>query len=138
MKTCYIYARTAVSSQKHTSGNDEDINHQVKLCRDYASQHKYEVLDIFKDSGKSGANLERNGVRKLLTACLTMKVNALIVFRLDRISRNAKDLFKIDKTLAEKRIELITVSGSSFSKNNMLTNVLTGLEKWKRERGINQ
>ena len=103
-KTCYIYSRTA---------NDYDLNSLVfqnEECRKYAEQHNYSVIEIFPDLGTSGSTLKRIGLSLMLERITKHKVDAIIIFREDRLSRRIADYILLSEYFAGEGAEVISVS----------------------------
>ena len=84
-----IYSRKSVFT-----GKGESIENQIELCKEYCNKNylgeKIEYL-IYEDEGFSGGNTNRPQFQQLLKNAKTKKFNALICYRLDRISRNVAD-----------------------------------------------
>lgn len=96
MKTCYIYTRTAAISsgdaaKKHRSSA---MTKQIAACQNYAKKHNYKVLEILEDVD-SGNNFNRKGLQKLLTSCKQKSVDAVVILKIDRLSRKVADYAKI-------------------------------------------
>jgi len=102
------YARVSTSEQA-----EEGISLQVQedSIRAYAQLHGLELTDILSDRGESGKDLDREAAQELLARVRTGEVQALIVYRLDRLTRSPRDLFLIvDDELNPRGVELISVS----------------------------
>jgi site-specific DNA recombinase len=84
-----IYAR--VSSEDQVSGTS--LDDQVDKCLKQAAVYGWEIPKerIFIDDGYSGSNLERPHMARLRAAVAAGEVDCVMVFKLDRLSRNIKD-----------------------------------------------
>jgi len=102
------YARVSTLEQA-----EEGISLQVQedSIRAYAQLHGLELTDILSDRGESGKDLDRPAARELLARVRGGEVEALIAYRLDRLTRSPRDLFLIvDDELNPRGVELISVS----------------------------
>ena len=85
--TIAIYSR-----KSRYTGKGESIGNQIDFCREYIRTHygdaAAEHAVVFEDEGFSGGNLNRPDFKKMMTAAKERKIRAIVVYRLDRISRN--------------------------------------------------
>ena len=86
MKTAVIYIRVSTEEQaKHGFS----VETQTNTCLDFAQNQGYSVKRIFIEEGLSAKDLNRPEAQKLLKYCddSKNKINAIIIWRLDRLSR---------------------------------------------------
>ena len=87
--TIAIYSR-----KSRYTGKGESIGNQIDLCREYIRTHYGDAAAqqavAFEDEGFSGGNLNRPDFKKMMTAAKERKIRAIVVYRLDRISRNKR------------------------------------------------
>ena len=100
MKNTVIYTWNA-------SSDEQAINAQLEICREYAVAHGYTVIVEFSDSGYSGMNFNR-------PAFIAMnneldKWTTLFVYRIDKLTRNRSDFYKYVKTLRDEGKEIISI-----------------------------
>lgn len=104
-----IYLRVSTEEQV----DNYSLDTQADLCRKEAERRGYEVAEIFREEGRSAKTIkDRPTLIELLSYCRKSKKNveAVIVYRLDRISRQTADYLAIRKKLAESSITLISAS----------------------------
>lgn len=84
-----IYAR--VSSEDQVNGTS--LDDQVDKCLKQAAVYGWEIPRerIYIDDGYSGSNLERPAIARLRQAVAADQVDCVMVYKLDRLSRNIKD-----------------------------------------------
>lgn len=104
----------AIYSRKSKfTGKGESIGNQIELCKEFIRVHYSDAaLDnvlIFEDEGFSGGNLNRPSFKKMLQAAHQHKFKAIIVYRLDRISRNISDFSTLIEELARLKIDFISI-----------------------------
>jgi site-specific DNA recombinase len=104
-----IYARKSKMSEQ-----GESIDNQINTCKDYLSRWSSYVdkeieFIVYKDEGFSGGNTDRPEFQKMLNDARANMFNALVCYRLDRVSRNIADFANTYQLLQENTIEFISV-----------------------------
>ena len=111
--TIAIYSR-----KSRYTGKGESIGNQIDLCREYIRTHygdaAAEHAVVFEDEGFSGGSLNRPDFKKMMTAAKDRKFKAIVVYRLDRISRNISDFSSLIEELG--RLGIKTKTGRSFTR----------------------
>lgn len=89
-KRAVIYCRVSTKEQVE-EGNS--LITQERTCREFAIKHGYEIAEVFIEQGESAKTSNRTQLQNLLTYCSLKKnqVNAVIAYKIDRISRNMDD-----------------------------------------------
>ena len=83
MKTAVIYAR--YSSERQT---EQSIEGQLRECMAYAEHHDMMVADTYIDRAMTGTNDNRNDFQRMLKDAQKKAWNVVLVYKLDRFSRN--------------------------------------------------
>jgi len=88
--------KIAIYSRKSKfTGKGESVENQVTLCREYISAHipeaKDEEIFVYEDEGFSAKNLDRPQFQAMMASAKREPFNYIVVYRLDRISRNVGD-----------------------------------------------
>ena len=122
---------------------------QASRCREFARQQELGALTIVADEGWSGKNLDRPGVRRLIELVEAGQVARVIVWRLDRLSRDTRDLSELVRlfeqhcvtlhSLNEGVIDLATATGrmqvgmhgviAQFQREQIIENVRLGMDQ---------
>ena len=76
----------------------------------YAAINDLELLGIIRDGGASGKSLDREGIVRLLDLVESGKVEAVIVYKLDRLSRRTLDSLSLIENLESKGIAFHSIS----------------------------
>lgn len=117
----YLMAKTAdtiaiYSRKSRYTGKGESIGNQIDLCREYIRTHygdaAAEHTVVFEDEGFSGGNLNRPDFKKMMTAAKDRKFKAIVVYRLDRISRNISDFSSLIEELGRLGIDFVSIRES--------------------------
>ena len=130
----------AIYSRKSKfTGKGESIGNQVELCKEYIKVHCGEeaLRDavIYEDEGFSGGNLNRPAFKEMMTAVKERKHKAIIVYRLDRISRNISDFSGLIEELSYLNVAFISIreqfdTGSPMGRAMMyIASVFSQLER---------
>ncbi len=99
-------------STTHQAQNGISLENQKKRIRDYCEYKGYELLEIIEDAGVSGGiNSGRDGWTTLLDRIKEETIDVLIIYSLERLSRNFYTLVNIEKLLSELGTELHTIDG---------------------------
>ena len=109
MKTKDTPKQYVIYSRKSKfTGKGESIENQIELCRQYIAMHfgedAAENVLVYEDEGFSGGNLNRPDFKKMMTAAKDRKFKAIVVYRLDRISRNISDFSSLIEELERETI----------------------------------
>ena len=98
--------------------------------------HNAELLDIIVDGGESAKSLQRPGMERLLALVDGKKVQAVIVAKLDRLTRSVKDLCVLLERFERRCVALISVAESldtSSAGGRLVLNIMTAVRQWERE-----
>jgi DNA invertase Pin-like site-specific DNA recombinase len=109
---------------------------QSEKIRAITVVHNAELLDIIVDGGESAKSLERPGVERLLELVDGRKVQAVIVSKLDRLTRSVKDLCELLERFERRGVALISVAESldtSSAAGRLVLNIMTAVSQWERE-----
>src|SRR3984893_18268383 len=109
---------------------------QSEKIRAMALVHDAELLDIIVDSGESAKSLQRPGMERLLGLVDGKHVQAVIVAKLDRLTRSVKDLCELLERFERRGVALISVAESldtSSAAGRLVLNVMTAVSQWERE-----
>lgn len=101
-----LYCRVSTDAQVE----GYSIDAQKKLLEAYCISKEITDFEYYIDGGYSGSNLERPAMKKLLDDIDDKKIDYVIVYKLDRISRSQKDtLFLIEEKFNPNNIGFISI-----------------------------
>ena len=95
MKTAVIYARYSCDNQ-----TEQSIEGQLHVCEDFAKRNNIVIVDTYIDRAMTGTNDNRPAFQKMLSDSNMKCWNYVIVYKLDRFSRN-----KYETTIHKKRLK---------------------------------
>ncbi len=93
------------------------------------------------DGGESAKSLQRPGTERLLALVDGKKVQAVIVAKLDRLTRSVKDLCVLLERFERRCVALISVAESldtSSAGGRLVLNIMTAVSQWEREATIGE
>ena len=85
------------------------IEGQTDKLRAYATLHDLGAITVFLDPGVSGKNMLRSGLQQLLAAVEAGHASHVVVWKLDRLSRNLGDLLELRDTFEKHGVTLHSV-----------------------------
>ncbi len=95
-----IYARQSVDRIDSIS-----VESQIEFCKKEVTGESYKV---YTDKGYSGKNIDRPAFQELLRDIEAGKVNRVIVYRLDRISRSVLDFANLIEVFQKNRVDFVS------------------------------
>ena len=105
---CAIYTRKSSEEGLEQEFNSLDAQHEA--CAAYVASQKHEgwalLRDRYDDGGISGGTLERPAVQRLLADIDAGKVDRVVVYKVDRLTRSLADFAKL--------VERFDRAGASF------------------------
>ena len=101
------------SRKSKFTGKGESIENQIEMCRQYIrlqfGDDAAEQALVYEDEGFSGGTLERPQFKKMMADAKEKSFRAIVVYRLDRISRNIGDFAKLIEQLNKMKIDFISI-----------------------------
>lgn len=94
------------------------------------------LVRIVRDAGKSAKTLERPGLERILESVKAGAIGAVVVLKLDRLTRSVKDLADLLELFARRRVALVSVTESldtSTAAGELLVNILGSVAQWERK-----
>lgn len=101
------------SRKSRFTGKGESIGNQVELCREYVrnffGEEYADRCVVFEDEGFSGGNLNRPAFRDMMEGVRKHRFKAIVVYRLDRISRNISDFTSLIDELTKLEVSFVSI-----------------------------
>jgi site-specific DNA recombinase len=102
----YIRVSTDEQAQEGVSRDN-----QRKRIEAFCVAKDWELVDVYQDAGKSGKDLNRDGVQELIRDCGGGKFEAVVVYKVDRITRRQRDLWHlIDDVFEPNSVGFVSVN----------------------------
>lgn len=122
---CAIYTRKSVEDdfqKEQTSLESQRIN-----CEKYAESRGWEIIPtLYEDYGRTGANMDREGFQRLLNDIRAGKIDCVVVYKLDRLTRSLMDFVNvIDGFFKEHHVSFVSATESFDTTTPVGTLVMT-------------
>lgn len=102
-----IYVR--VSSKEQVDGYS--IGEQIERLEKYAEAMDWEIVKQFVDPGYSGGNTDRPGLQDLIKEVENGRIDKVVVYKLDRLSRNQRDtMYLIEDVFLKNKTEFVSMT----------------------------
>lgn len=105
MKAAVIYARYSCDNQ-----TEQSIEGQLRVCRTYAEAHDLLIVDEYIDRAMTGTNDARPAFQKMLKDSAKQEWQVVLVYKLDRFSRNKYESTIHKKTLRDRGIAVVSAT----------------------------
>lgn len=137
-KRCAIYTRKSTEEGLDQAFNSLDA--QREACAAYVMSQQHEgwtlLADRYDDGGYSGGNIERPALQQLLADVKAGRIDVVVVYKIDRLTRSLADFAKIVEVLDAAATSFVSVTQAFNTTNSMgrLTlNVLLSFAQFERE-----
>ena len=100
LKKAVIYARYSKDTQ-----TEQSIEGQIRVCRDYAKNNNILIVDTYVDRAMTGTNDMRPDFQRMIKESNKRQWDYVLVYKLDRFSRNKYETTIHKHTLKENGIK---------------------------------
>ena len=135
---CAVYTRK--SSEEGLEQEFNSLDAQREACEAYIASQKPEgwvlVPDHYDDGGISGATLERPALQRLLADIEAKRVDVVVVYKIDRLSRALMDFAKLVEVFDRNNVTFVSVTQSfntTTSMGRLTLNILLSFAQFERE-----
>lgn len=132
-KNAVIYARVSTDEQ----GRGYSLPTQIDGCKKYAEEHGYILLATFQDA-YTGTTLERPGLTELYEFIDTHPVNVLLVYDIDRLSRDVGNQAIIEMEMAQANVEIEYVLGryAKTPEGELMKLIKSGIAQYENRQRV--
>ncbi len=135
---CAVYTRK--SSEEGLDMDFNSLDAQRELAEAYVVSQRAEgwmlVADRYDDGGFSGGTLERPALQRLLSDVKSAKIDVVIVYKIDRLSRSMLDFLNLVELFERHGVTFVSVTQSFNTKDamgRMALNILVTFAQFERE-----
>jgi len=135
---CAIYTRKSTSEgleQEFTS-----LDNQRESAENYIKSQQHEgwtvCKELYDDGGFTGANIERPALQKLLAHIKEGRVNCVVVYKVDRLSRSLLDFSQLLEFFDKNNVVFVSVTqqfNTNTSMGRLTLNILLSFAQFERE-----
>lgn len=138
MTRCAIYTRK--SSEEGLEQSFNSLDAQREACEAYILSQRHEgwtaLTAKYDDGGFSGGNIERPALKRLLADVAAKKVDTVVVYKVDRLTRSLADFAKIVEQFDGQGVSFVSVTqqfNTTTSMGRLTLNVLLSFAQFERE-----
>ena len=135
---CAIYTRKSTEEGLDMAFNSLDA--QVKACAAYIASQKTEgwlaLPDRYDDGGFTGGNLERPALKRLMADIEANRVDCVVVYKIDRLTRSLMDFSKLVEIFERHHVTFVSVTqhfNTTSSMGRLTLNILLSFSQFERE-----
>jgi site-specific DNA recombinase len=135
---CAIYTRK--SSEEGLEQSFNSLDAQREACEAYVLNQRHEgwqvITSKYDDGGFSGGNMQRPALKRLLDDIAARRVDTVVVYKVDRLTRSLADFAKIVEQFDQQGISFVSVTqqfNTTTSMGRLTLNVLLSFAQFERE-----
>src|SRR5665648_267516 len=135
---CAIYTRK--SSEEGLEQAFNSLDAQREACTAFIASQKHEgwsvLPTLYDDGGFSGGTLERPALQRLLADIADAKVDVVVVYKIDRLTRSLFDFAKIVEVFEARGVSFVSITqqfNTTTSMGRLTLNVLLSFAPFERE-----
>jgi site-specific DNA recombinase len=135
---CAVYTRK--SSEEGLEQEFNSLHAQREACEAYIKSQRHEgwtcLTQRYDDGGLSGATMDRPALQQLLADIQAGKVDAVVTYKVDRLTRSLADFAKIVEVFDRKGVCFVSVTqqfNTTTSMGRLTLNVLLSFAQFERE-----
>src|SRR4051794_22362229 len=136
--------RCAIYTRKSTEEGLEQSFHTLQAQREAAEAYILSrreegwrtVPALYDDGGWSGANLERPGLTRLLADVEARRIDCVVVYKVDRLSRSLRDFTRLLSLFEKRGVSFVSVTqefNTTTSMGRLTLNILLSFAQFERE-----
>ena len=135
---CAVYTRK--SSEEGLEQAFNSLDAQREACEAYITSQKHEgwtaLATLYDDGAYSGGTMDRPALQRLLGDIRAGKVDVVVVYKVDRLTRSLGDFAKIIEVFDAQRVSFVSVTqafNTTSSMGRLTLNVLLSFAQFERE-----
>jgi site-specific DNA recombinase len=135
---CAIYTRK--SSEEGLEQSFNSLDAQREACRAFIESQKHEgwraLKNCYDDGGYSGGTMDRPALNSLMEDVQAGKIDAIVVYKVDRLTRSLADFAKIIEIFDKRGASFVSVTqqfNTTTSMGRLTLNVLLSFAQFERE-----
>jgi DNA invertase Pin-like site-specific DNA recombinase len=135
---CAIYTRK--SSEEGLEQSFNSLDAQREACLAYIQSQRQEgwraIPAHYDDGGYSGGSMDRPGLKQLLADIEARKIDTVVVYKVDRLTRSLADFAKIIEAFDARGVSFVSVTqqfNTTSSMGRLTLNVLLSFAQFERE-----
>src|SRR5436309_1179605 len=135
---CAVYTRK--SSEEGLEQEFNSLHAQREACEAYIKSHRHEgwvaLSAAYDDGGFSGGNLQRPGLQRLLADVRAGRVDVIVTYKVDRLTRSLGDFARLIEILDAHHVSFVSVTqqfNTTSSMGRLTLNVPLSFAQFEHE-----
>lgn len=133
-KTAGIYIRVSTEDQAREGFS---LGEQKARLEEFCKFKRYEIYKVYEDAGISAKNDKRPAYQELMSDVKSHKINVIVAFKLDRLTRSVYDIEKLMNIVNEENCDidcLADESNTTTSNGRMIMRIMTSVSQNEIEK----
>jgi DNA invertase Pin-like site-specific DNA recombinase len=135
---CAIYTRK--SSEEGLEQSFNSLDAQREACAAFITSQRHEgwrvMPTLYDDGGYSGGDMQRPALRQLMSDIAANRIDTIVVYKVDRLTRSLSDFAKIVEALDAHSVSFVSVTqqfNTTTSMGRLTLNILLSFAQFERE-----
>ena len=128
-----VYIRVSTEEQ---AKQGISLSAQEEALKNYAKALGYEIIEVYKDEGKSAKDIKgRQAMTRLLVDAQNHKFQAIFIYKLDRFSRSLRDLIETIAKLKEWNIDFVSLQDkieTTSASGKLMFHIISAFAEFER------
>jgi len=138
---CAVYTRVSDDEGLDQEYNTLDAQRDAAHAYIRSQQHEgwVAIQDEYRDEARSGGNLARPGLKRLIEDIRAGKIDVVVVYKIDRITRSLRDFFELMDVFNPHGVSFVSVTqqfNTSTAMGVLMVNILLAFAQFEREQTI--
>ena len=135
---CAIYTRKSTDENLDAEFNSLDAQREAGEAYVASQRHEGWVAlpSRYDDGGFSGGNLERPGLQRLLEGVEAGRIDCVVVYKVDRLSRSLLDFARLIEVFDQRSVSFVSITqqfNTTTSMGRLVLNILLSFAQFERE-----
>ena len=135
---CAVYTRKSTEDGLEMAFNSLDAQREAGMAYIQSQRHEgwYPLDDQYDDGGYSGGNMERPALARLLQDVQNDKVDCIVVYKIDRLTRKLADFSKLIEILNDNEVTFVSVTqqfSTTSAMGKLTLNILLSFAEFERD-----
>ena len=133
-KIAGIYIRVSTEDQAREGFS---LGEQKARLEEFCKFKRYEIYKVYEDAGISAKNDKRPAYQELMNDVKNHKINVIVAFKLDRLTRSVYDIEKLMNIVNEENCDidcLADESNTTTSNGRMIMRIMTSVSQNEIEK----